>query len=803
MTGSGIKKTKKMSMTTPSSEIVSVIIPRFSDNKYLLVDHKSHGFWLPTCRRRVDQDLNDTVSKLLEKYVKNPGTVLGIVQTYIRRLQNFPPSLHVVYLCETVEDSENEIENVESPNDIIEWMNSQEIEDDLASEEPKLLGPEPYDMVLKLEAAKKSPILASSLTESHGLDLTHESSRNAIQELLKSAKFENLEQMYLKEYINSNYPSMVMCKKAFTKYILHKGASPEAVDHLFRAFDIDQKHFLSFKDFFVGLAALDPHTHHGGGAAEIRCKYIFRYYNAMGDGYLHPPEFRKMVFDILTIKGLETGEENLDEAVKENIGLFNNGKEIDPASFRIPLNTFLIAVGNLKFRGTSVLFRLLHSCHTHSKRGSCEKPGSDDEHEDTTKKRAKIVSNEESFANGEDDNENGFPAGKNYELATHTVKVRRTGTLADIMAIWDLEGTAAVSASSADHLEGDMTRFQRMSSVDSFNQRSHPNEMLTGLRYFEREKISPHTKETKDAFSWGAVDCNALAKCLLILCSQAKEILKQESRLLMLKSPIYILGDIHGNYRDLVSFEKSLWRMGPLLTPASFLFLGDYVDRGEHSVEVVAYLLAQKLLSPQKFYLLRGNHETRGIQEVFTFKAECLTKFGESVGERVWEAVNECFDYMPLAAVIDGKIFCAHGGIPSPLHGNGKMEIINSIPVPLPNPEIESPLAWELMWNDPISLDQLTPEMLQNLKDNQGFAHNKRRGTAHVFSCSALKSFLQLNSLSHVIRAHEVQQVGFQVQQEGKLLTVFSSSGYCGGSNEAACVLADHFKLRLIRIDTS
>lgn len=142
---------------------------------------------------------------------------------------------------------------------------------------------------------------------------------------------------------------------------------------------------------------------------------------------------------------------------------------------------------------------------------------------------------------------------------------------------------------------------------------------------------------------------------ILWILGLAKSTFLSSETLLQISSPLALLGDIHGQYADLMMIFQCLGH--PPKT--RYLFLGDYVDRGEHSLETILLLLSYTILYPLDVYILRGNHELHHINYIYGFLKECKKK----MSEEIYEKVNEVFDALPLAAVIDKKVFCCHGGI--------------------------------------------------------------------------------------------------------------------------------------------
>ena len=140
------------------------------------------------------------------------------------------------------------------------------------------------------------------------------------------------------------------------------------------------------------------------------------------------------------------------------------------------------------------------------------------------------------------------------------------------------------------------------------------------------------------------------------LCEKAKELLMEESNVELIYSPVTICGDIHGQFDDLME----LFKTGGSCPETNYLFMGDFVDRGFNSVETFLLLLALKVRYPDRITLIRGNHESRQITQVYGFYDECMRKYGSI---NVWRYCTEIFDYLSLASIIDGKIFCVHGGL--------------------------------------------------------------------------------------------------------------------------------------------
>lgn len=346
---------------------------------------------------------------------------------------------------------------------------------------------------------------------------------------------------------------------------------------------------------------------------------------------------------------------------------------------------------------------------------------------------------------------------------------------------------------------------------DAFDAATRLTSYVSNLAPSRNSAMSKEQGETVRAY-FKSVD---FAKDLMYICVRTSQIFKTESRLLELQSPMYVFGDLHGNLDDLHFFAEKLWTFGMGLTAGTFLCLGDYVDRGPHGLEVVGYLLAQKVLNPHKIQMLRGNHETRAVNGAMehykegSFVWQCLNRFGKRVGQCLWENINKVFDRMPLAATIDGDVFCVHGGIPRPvghdpilwLDNIRKLPSVMGITPSFPHEtEVQQRVAMDLIWADPANSSMEENGAL----DNTGFGLSPRGSGVSCYGTRAVKKFLQANGLTYIIRAHEPTKEGIHVSKGARVFTVFSTSKNhgCGDDASCGCILIDSGKISMIHRQT-
>ncbi|XP_028780679.1 serine/threonine-protein phosphatase PP1 isozyme 3 isoform X2 [Neltuma alba] len=247
------------------------------------------------------------------------------------------------------------------------------------------------------------------------------------------------------------------------------------------------------------------------------------------------------------------------------------------------------------------------------------------------------------------------------------------------------------------------------------------------------------------------------------LCFVSRDIFLRQPNLLELEAPIKICGDIHGQYPDLLR----LLEHGGSPPRSNYLFLGDYVDRGKQSLETICLLLAYKIKYPDNFFLLRGNHECASINRVYGFYDECKQRYNV----KLWKVFTECFNCLPVAALIDEKILCMHGGLSPDLYN---LNQIRALPRPCQVPE--SGLLCDLLWSDPC-------------KGIYGWGANER-GVSYTFGADRVTEFLRKNDLDLICRAHQVVEDGYEFFANRQLVTVFSAPNYCGEFDNAGAMMS-------------
>uniref|UniRef100_A0A915IAQ1 Serine/threonine-protein phosphatase n=1 Tax=Romanomermis culicivorax TaxID=13658 RepID=A0A915IAQ1_ROMCU len=275
--------------------------------------------------------------------------------------------------------------------------------------------------------------------------------------------------------------------------------------------------------------------------------------------------------------------------------------------------------------------------------------------------------------------------------------------------------------------------------------------------------------------------------------------------LLEIQPPVVLCGDTHA-HNILICHVSRILKTCSYPPSSRYLFLGDfiefeyffrapfsntsisgdYVDRGPYSIETVCMMMAYKLRFPEDFHILRGNHETKTINEAYGFYAEVMQRYGDKL---LWLDFQPAFDSLPVAGLIANKIFCMHGGLSPDLNS---FDDIRQKKLPFEIPAGRS--IWiDLLWADPADADTNQTGFIPNI-----------RGVSFKFGEDVVYKFCEKMRIDMVVRAHQVVQKGYEFYANKKLVTLFSAPNYCGqfGNLGGAMRISENLTCHLTQVRT-
>lgn len=254
--------------------------------------------------------------------------------------------------------------------------------------------------------------------------------------------------------------------------------------------------------------------------------------------------------------------------------------------------------------------------------------------------------------------------------------------------------------------------------------------------------------------------------------NKSRSIFLEQPTLLRLSPSVNIVGDLHGQFLDLIRIFKN----SGFPPHSNYLFLGDYVDRGYKSLETILLLLCYKIKYPENFFMLRGNHESANITKIYGFYDECKRRLPTLTGNhKLWKLFIDVFNTLPFAATINDKIFCIHGGLSPELHD---LKQISDIKRPTDIPD--KGLVADLLWSDPDA-------SVKTFSVNHWPKND--RGVSYCFGKKHVDHFCNTFGFELIVRGHMVVEDGYEFFDRKRLVTVFSAPNYCGEFNNYGAVM--------------